>query len=375
QRQQQESAAKRQKKQDQNPFRAMERCFKARSIPADALAKAIHTPQLLQQHHHPLNDAIVPVTLALDIRKSHPGLFGEPDADGAWATRARKAFLIKDVPGLIIIPNPFTDEAQRRLIELCLTDYAKPPNISNLDAHYVRPAAGVWDLYARALRGELTPEDAAYYVSPRQEGAARGASGVKFEDQDDDAGDKSKENRVDPVSLMKKQRWITLGYQYDWQTKVYDLEHGLPMPEVLDELGKAIVGAVNGVGTENWQNRYAGDQFKAEAGVINYYQLRDTLMAHVDKSEVNMDAPLVSASFGHACIYLIGGKTKEVEPIPLCLYSGDIIVMTGPCRKAYHGVPRILEDTLPRHLGKAAWPIFGDYMEQSRINVNVRQVF
>lgn len=89
--------------------------------------------------------------------------------------------------------------------------------------------------------------------------------------------------------------------------------------------------------------------------------------------------------------------------------SGDIVVMSGDSRLAYHGVPRILQ--LPREdalaalspgLLKAAasshgaeqqetcklwgerdqsawrvlteWPVFYSYLQTSRINVNVRQV-
>lgn len=47
-------------------------------------------------------------------------------------------------------------------------------------------------------------------------------------------------------------------------------------------------------------------------------------------------------SFGQSCIFLIGGPTKETEPIPLFLNSGDICLMTGPARLSFHAVPRIL---------------------------------
>lgn len=54
-------------------------------------------------------------------------------------------------------------------------------------------------------------------------------------------------------------------------------------------------------------------------------------------------------SFGQSCIFLIGGPTKETEPIPLFLHSGDICLMTGPARLSYHAVPRILPGD-SRHL-------------------------
>lgn len=70
--------------------------------------------------------------------------------------------------------------------------------------------------------------------------------------------------------------------------------------------------------------------------------------------------------------------------MPILLRSGDVVIMSGPtCRRAYHGVPRILEETLPPHLRTAAldepnrsdWQAYEDYLCTTRININVRQVF
>ena len=87
-------------------------------------------------------------------------------------------------------------------------------------------------------------------------------------------------------------------------------------------------------------------------------------------------------SLGNAAIFLVGGLTRDVAPIPILLRSGDIIVMSGPaCRRAYHGVPRILEETLPAYLWEGTntddelWTPYARYMDTTRINVNVRQVF
>lgn len=87
-------------------------------------------------------------------------------------------------------------------------------------------------------------------------------------------------------------------------------------------------------------------------------------------------------SLGNAAIFLVGGLTRDVAPIPILLRSGDIIVMSGPvCRRAYHGVPRILEGTLPAYLEEGTdiddelWTPYARYMDTTRININVRQVF
>ena len=97
------------------------------------------------------------------------------------------------------------------------------------------------------------------------------------------------------------------------------------------------------------------------------------------------------SSFGQSAIFLLGGKTREQAPLPMYLRSGDIMIMAGYSRLAYHAVPRIL--ATPRDAGKRALPecllrqeketggdcseqnaILEQYCASSRINVNVRQV-
>ena len=97
---------------------------------------------------------------------------------------------------------------------------------------------------------------------------------------------------------------------------------------------------------------------------------------------LTISTDLPSISLGNAAIFLIGGLTRDVAPIPILLRSGDVVVMSGPaCRRAYHGVPRILEGTLPAHLGECiraddeSWLPYARYMDTTRININVRQVF
>lgn len=83
---------------------------------------------------------------------------------------------------------------------------------------------------------------------------------------------------------------------------------------------------------------------------------------------------------GHAALFLLGSGDRADPPRPLILRSGDVLIMSGRGRQAYHGVPRILEDSLPAHLR----PREGDgptlaaakrWISSARINVNARQVF
>ena len=47
-------------------------------------------------------------------------------------------------------------------------------------------------------------------------------------------------------------------------------------------------------------------------------------------------------SFGQSAVFLVGGETKSVQPQAIVLHSGDVVVMSGASRLAYHGVPKIL---------------------------------
>ncbi|GAN07187.1 alpha-ketoglutarate-dependent dioxygenase alkb-like [Mucor ambiguus] len=389
--QQKENAAKRLNRAlyaNQSPFRYAERIYKSRMI-SDADAREIVDFSNLSNNTIQVQNNIVQVPLKHDL-----GTLS--NAFGDMPHRSNYALVMRNVPGLIVIPNAFSPNAQRQLVKHCLRDYAKPPHTSNLDGHYHVPKDGIWPLYEQEKKGLVVPGDANYYIPsktvPQDQDNMYPAT---IEDADDDAlsvassmysdiSGKSARAASSPTQMLKKQRWVTLGYQYHWGTKKYNLEDPIPIPSDISDLMKAVVKATEDIGCQDaeipWKNQYRGADFKPEAGIINFYQLQSTLMGHVDQSEINMEAPLISMSLGHSCIYLIGGNTRDTKPIPLKLNSGDMLVMTAIARRAYHGVPRILENTLPDYMLPESvddedWKIFGDYMKTTRINLNIRQVF
>ncbi|KAI7897704.1 uncharacterized protein BX663DRAFT_490633 [Cokeromyces recurvatus] len=390
---------------NQTPFRYAERNFKSKVPPPD-FSQVLDFNTIYDDR--PKNENykdIVAVELSHNLKKLS-SMFGDDDDLSSSKTAA---YILKSVPGLIIIPNAFTPKAQRHLIKQCLSVYAQAPNTSNLHTHYVMPERGLWPLYEAQEKGLLKLTDPNFFVPKKAVVDNEELTSSEDEEEEKEEKEEAKptsfptacSNEFKPViedlkpdplpapgvpllspsDLIRKLRWITLGYQYHWPTKTYHLDRRYPFPEDIAELIKAVVTASEGVGYDNWRNEYKGSDYKAEAGVINYYQYRDTLMGHVDRSELNMEAPLVSLSLGHSCIYLIGGLTRDTVPIPLLLRSGDIVVMTEPCRKAFHGVPLIIEDTLPDYLSNKNeyedspdWKLYGDFMSTSRININVRQV-
>ena len=101
-----------------------------------------------------------------------------------------------------------------------------------------------------------------------------------------------------------------------------------------------------------------------ETCLINYYQPgTGKLGIHQDNSEVNLTPAIISISLGDDCEFLIGG-TKRSDPMKtIILRSGDILVLHGDSRLAYHGVKRVIPGT--SNLLKNG----------GRLNMTIRQVF
>nr|KAJ3419024.1 hypothetical protein HK105_007505 [Polyrhizophydium stewartii] len=188
---------------------------------------------------------------------------------------------------------------------------------------------------------------------------------------------------------ITRMRWATLGFQYNWTLKEYFFDRRPAFPPSVDAITREIVTLLAPV------TGYSTDCWRSEAGIVNFHHPGDTLTAHQDRSEIDMDAPLVSLSIGLDAVFLFGTESRDDKPVALRLRSGDVVVMAGPARRAFHGVPLVLPDTCPEYLRDAAaswdagsWagehdsdPVSDDearelaeFMGTTRININVRQV-
>jgi alkylated DNA repair protein alkB family protein 1 len=116
-----------------------------------------------------------------------------------------------------------------------------------------------------------------------------------------------------------------------------------------------------------------------EAAIVNYYKRDGNMGGHLDNAEYEMKKPIISISFGCDAIFLLGGETKSIEPIPMLLRSGDVMIMGGRSRYCYHGIARIISETIPSCLSNINIPTdytdLAEYMIGRRININTRQVF
>lgn len=213
--------------------------------------------------------------------------------------------------GFIFIPNPFSGRAQRDFIRESLRGFTKPPYISNLNTHYAIPPCGVWDLYEREAKHQLDEASREYFVplkldpSKVKQGAqdaqpidtSSATAGYQYNGLNE-RGESIRNTHLDvlpPHELVKRLRWVTFGYQYHWPTKSYLWDEAVRVPPALAELTRAVVGAIDGIGfEEGWVHRYSKHDYKPEGGVFNFYQPKDSLMGHVDQSEPNLTAPLIS---------------------------------------------------------------------------------
>lgn len=82
-----------------------------------------------------------------------------------------------------------------------------------------------------------------------------------------------------------------------------------------------------------------------EACLINFYSDDAKMGLHQDKDEDDLAAPVLSVSLGDSCLFRVGGLNRRDPTGSFRLASGDIVVLGGEGRLAFHGVDRIYPGT------------------------------
>lgn len=142
--------------------------------------------------------------------------------------------------------------------------------------------------------------------------------------------------------------WVTdkeRGYRYEPTHP----ETGRPWPEMPPRV------------VELWRE-LSGYAAPPEACLVNLYEGDARMGLHVDSDEDAWDAPVLSISLGDTAIFRIGGTLRSDPTRSVRLASGDVCLLSGASRRAYHGVDRILPGT-SRLLPKGG-----------RINLTLRRV-
>ncbi|GAB4845185.1 hypothetical protein Ancab_038593 [Ancistrocladus abbreviatus] len=293
--------------------------------------------------------------------KTPPGVYALNNGFG------HPVFGLEKHPGFYFIHGALSVEEQCWWIRESLTNFPQPPNRTNHSTFY----GPIYDLFSAARERKVLVEE----ESSPESGLVsnKGARRWNFHEQTATSFHGSTGKAIAASVLLRRLRWSTLGLQFDWSKRNYNVS--LPhnkIPEALCQLAKKMTAPAMPV----------GEEFQPEAAIVNYFGLGDMLGGHLDDMEADWSKPIVSLSLGCKAIFLLGGKTRQDEPLAMFLRSGDIVLMAGEARECFHGVPRIFTDDshaeiapLETHLSSEADNCFLEYIRASRININIRQVF
>lgn len=89
-----------------------------------------------------------------------------------------------------------------------------------------------------------------------------------------------------------------------------------------------------------WQS-VSGLSRVPDSCLVNYYGEGAKMGLHQDRDEADTDWPVVSISLGDEAMFRVGGQTRREPTKSIWLRSGDVVVLTGASRLAYHGIDRI----------------------------------
>jgi alkylated DNA repair protein (DNA oxidative demethylase) len=118
------------------------------------------------------------------------------------------------------------------------------------------------------------------------------------------------------------------GYRY----QPTHLETGDPWPPIPESL------------LDLWRT-HANFDGLPEACLINHYPAGAKMGSHRDQDEHEPRAPVLSVSLGDDAVFHVGGPKRSDPKVRVTLRSGDVCLLAGPSRFAYHGIDRILAGT------------------------------
>ncbi len=175
--------------------------------------------------------------------------------------------------GLYVIKNFLTIHEQLELSKKCINEYHKKPNRTNLyiyDEEYYKDKDEPIQTYDKKLFVVDDPNK--YYFN-------------------------------------RKIRWSNLGFQYDWNDRLYPSGQ-TNIPNDLAQFPLRILKILN------------FGEYRPECVIVNYYGQRNYMGGHLDDGEKDQVSPILSFSIGLSCVFLIGGKTRDIKPHPIKLDSG-----------------------------------------------------
>ncbi|MBU2981059.1 alpha-ketoglutarate-dependent dioxygenase AlkB [Lentibacter algarum] len=92
-------------------------------------------------------------------------------------------------------------------------------------------------------------------------------------------------------------------------------------------------------------NAIAPDARQPDCALINFYGEGARMGLHQDNDEADYSQPVVSVSLGDDGLFRIGGTERGGKTVSHWLRSGEVLVLGGEARLAYHGVDRVKHGT------------------------------
>ena len=131
------------------------------------------------------------------------------------------------------------------------------------------------------------------------------------------------------MSAAGRYGWITdrKGYRYEAMHP-----QGRPWPDIPDEILMI------------WRDLVSASRLP-DCCIINYYRADARMGLHQDKDEGDFSWPVLSISLGDDGLFRMGGLKRGDKTQAIWLTSGDVLVMGGDARLAYHGIDRIRHGT------------------------------
>lgn len=121
-----------------------------------------------------------------------------------------------------------------------------------------------------------------------------------------------------------------LGWVSDRRGYRYEPRHpsGTPWPPIPD------------IALDVWRN-WSGVERLPDSCLVNFYGEGARMGLHQDRDEGDLGWPVVSISLGDDALFRVGGTTRGGTTASTWLRSGDVVVLGGAARLAFHGIDRL----------------------------------
>lgn len=91
----------------------------------------------------------------------------------------------------------------------------------------------------------------------------------------------------------------------------------------------------------NIWDRAAGLKRQPDCCLVNFYGEGARMGLHQDRDENDFSYPVVSISLGDDALFRIGGTERKDPTQSAWIGSGDVLVLDGASRMAFHGIDRL----------------------------------